>query len=1151
MGQVWLGTHATQNVPVAVKVIAGERGSNPEYRRAFDAEVRAVAGMDHPSIVTVFDHGDISGEAEQRVEGGLRRGSPYLAMEFASLGSLEGLQGTLDWTELEPVIFEVLAGLGHSHARGIVHLDIKPANVLLSATGDVRPGVKLTDFGIAHAASEESTLSVTDGSTGTPPYMAPEQFNGKFRDFGAWTDLYALGCMIWELVCGVTPFDGDTLVELAYQHLRLEPGAFKPKVTVPDGMERWLRRALHKDPRSRFVRAADAMNELSLLVEPSPPWWLSRRGKIIPLLDRLEREGRTVGETGVESAVQSAWAATIQAEVIDLDRGRPTQVTQTDGWSAPPMPDSPDQSRLRCGSMQLVGAGFGLYGVRAVPMAGRDAERKSLWGLLGEVRNSGSTRVVLLDGPQGVGKSRLAQWLSRRAHELGAAVTLSATHTAHGGADDGLGRLVARRFRSVGLTYPETVARAEEHLRSLDAEDEDHFEWEHLSQLACPELGAGVNEVPTAERHLALQRLLRRIGRERPVVLWLDDVHWGADALLFVDRLLEGAHDFPVLVVATYQPSHLEDRIVENVLLGRIARHEVTTVLPVGPLEEADCLSLVETLLGLETDLATEVARCSGGSPLFVIQLVGDWVQRGVLDVGEFGFRLREGESIALPRTVNEVVSERIERVLEGHEPAARISLELAAVLGRDVDQGEWAAACEQVGVSPSRGVMDTLHDQRIIVTTERGWQFVHNVIRDAMLASAKRGGRLQAHHGACADVLLDKAPHVALALRLAHHCRGAARTGMALDHLIAAIIHLTEDGRYERADALLADYRKRVDEMGCLPDDLRRGRGTMARVAVLIGTGQLEDAKSVAAALLDRARETEWQELVPESEDALGDIARAQGDMDDAAEHYRQALTGYERQSRHRERALVVFDLADLATQRGELSRAAVLYAQGRDILESVSDETGGALCDLGLARAAIQGDDLDLAGTLVQRATEVFEKEGLQSRVMDCKHAAGDVERLKGDRDLAESLYRQALAFYEAVGSGSAAHVHLSMALMSIALAQFDDAAAVLDQCMEAFVRSGERDDQGRVHAALLAVASGRADWTAWDEHLHQAVSLLEQTTRVDRDVAWLARFASGFAMVHGESDRANLAEELARSQEAKLKGVDLRLGDGPQIV
>ena len=221
MGEVWQGVHIPTGTPTAVKLMRAA-GQGRAWAAAFRNEVRAAASLDHPNVIRLFDHG-ITGDDTH-----------WLAMELAE-GSLETGRGRTSWAVLLPLLRDVLDGLGHAHARRVVHRDVKPANVLL-----VKGRAKLGDFGIAQARD-----TAEGEAAGTPRYMAPEQAWGRAGDVGPWTDLYAFGCLVWAMLTGHPP----------------PVGAWAPRlqatVPVPAETEGWLRAVLVRDPAPRPAFAAD------------------------------------------------------------------------------------------------------------------------------------------------------------------------------------------------------------------------------------------------------------------------------------------------------------------------------------------------------------------------------------------------------------------------------------------------------------------------------------------------------------------------------------------------------------------------------------------------------------------------------------------------------------------------------------------------------------------------------------------------------------------------------------------------------------------------------------------------------------------------------------------------------------------------------
>lgn len=246
MADVFRGEDLRLHRPVAVKLMRRDLARDPHFQARFRKEARSAASLNHPSIVSVYDTGEVS------LEDGLHPvDCPFLVMELVSGRTLreilhaEGAVGTdraVAWTR------GVLEALEHAHEEGIVHRDVKPANVMVTETG----AVKVMDFGIAHALADTSaTTSQTQAVVGTALYLAPEQATGRTVDGRA--DLYAAGCLLFELLTGRPPFTGDTPLAVAYQHVREEPPA--PSDVDPDlppAFDPVVLRALRKDPEDRF-----------------------------------------------------------------------------------------------------------------------------------------------------------------------------------------------------------------------------------------------------------------------------------------------------------------------------------------------------------------------------------------------------------------------------------------------------------------------------------------------------------------------------------------------------------------------------------------------------------------------------------------------------------------------------------------------------------------------------------------------------------------------------------------------------------------------------------------------------------------------------------------------------------------------------------
>ena len=235
---------------VALKaLVAGEHGS-PELLKRFLREARAAAGLSHPGVVQVYDFG---------AEGSLH----YIVMELVPRGSLAELlrKRRLRPDEALRLALRVAEALEAAHARGLVHRDVKPSNILLDAQG--RP--KLADFGLARSAGDAERLTATGDILGTAWYMAPEQAFGGPEDVDARADVYSLGAVLYEMLTGRPPFDGARAAAVL-KRIETEIPAAPSRVdpALDPGLDRLVGKALEKDPARRYAGAAafrDAIRE--------------------------------------------------------------------------------------------------------------------------------------------------------------------------------------------------------------------------------------------------------------------------------------------------------------------------------------------------------------------------------------------------------------------------------------------------------------------------------------------------------------------------------------------------------------------------------------------------------------------------------------------------------------------------------------------------------------------------------------------------------------------------------------------------------------------------------------------------------------------------------------------------------------------------
>ncbi|WP_243226264.1 Stk1 family PASTA domain-containing Ser/Thr kinase [Microbacterium sp. CIAB417] len=265
MASVYRGYDLTLDREVALKVLRRELADDAAFRTRFRLEAQAASRMSHPTIVRVFD----AGEDTETTPDGVVHPVPFIVMELVNGALLKDIiaGGDVPVTDAVRYVDGILEALEYSHRAGVVHRDIKPGNVMVTAAGQV----KVMDFGIARAVSDSSsTVAETTAIIGTAAYFSPEQAKGEPVDARA--DLYSTGVVLYELLTGRPPFRGETPVAVAYQHVSETPvPPSEHTESIPRGLDALVMRALAKDPFQRFQDAASFRSALSAAVGGKAP----------------------------------------------------------------------------------------------------------------------------------------------------------------------------------------------------------------------------------------------------------------------------------------------------------------------------------------------------------------------------------------------------------------------------------------------------------------------------------------------------------------------------------------------------------------------------------------------------------------------------------------------------------------------------------------------------------------------------------------------------------------------------------------------------------------------------------------------------------------------------------------------------------------
>ena len=954
MAEVWRGAHAPTGRPVAVKLVSLSSVREPRLVRALRSEVRIAARLRHPHVVRLYDQGTVRVSESSET---LAAGAPWMVMALGS-GSLEEREPAT-WGELAVVLEQMLGALGHAHARGVLHLDLKPANVLWTPHG-----VALADFGIARAL-DEAEVAPTGGTLG---FMPPEQLEARTAALGPWSDLYAFGRTASALATGLR---------------------------VPPGFDAFVARCTCTEPDERFAFAAEAAAVLRGFGDPSVVY---------------------VGaaEAGDDTFVFDDLATAAPAS--SLAPAAPCPVPSLSVPAHPPQAILPGHEPA-----------LGLFGLVEPPIMGRTEERRRLWRAV-EAAVCGLGRVVVLSGPVGVGKTRLATWTARCAHEAGVARIVRVIHSAGRSPGTGVVELGRRLLGVEGLSPEARRAR--------------------LLSPAGPRTSLvrrvlTDERVPMDEQVAVVGRLVIEASEERPLVLVLDDVHLDRGSLALLRFLAR--RPGRVLTLATNEDGPTDD--------------VAATHLSLGPLDDATIGDLVRELVDApRATVERVVARC-GGSPLLAMQTLGDWVRRGALSVHDADDQRADWQA-------------RLSLLLADRAETAARGVEVAAALGTVFRPEEWGRACGQAGLVVDGDLLGEMAERGLLVERDREQVvFAHPLLREMVEEGMVAAGRAAAVHTACAKALDPDAEP----LRVARHLVAAGRNEEALPHFLVAA--------WRRLDALDPGCQDLLDELDAvatdagLPDDhAMRLQARAFGVRTWAILGEPRRGVSQGHALLPAARRLGGETLAATLV-ALGRNHLLLGELTEAHACFTEAIeVPYDRVAT---RVTAWLHLGLVAVRQGALDDADAHLRQSLELSRSAGWEGGmrDACRQLGYL-AQTRGDLAEADAWYRQVEDHALDEAGLFAQI-SLATDRGELARARGDLDLAEQEYRRALSLAKDLDVVDDHYPYLNLGLVAMARGDDGEASVWLGRARRAAEQAHLDLGLDLIDIVGLPLLARRGDW------------------------------------------------------------------------
>jgi hypothetical protein len=767
MGLVYKARQVRPERTVAVKVIMPELAGDPDFRARFEQEATLAAQIEHPNVIPIYGVGD---------EDGLL----YIVMRFVEsmdLGVLLRRHDRLDPPHAARIVGQIAAALDAAHARGLVHRDVKPANVLVTGAHP-HEHVYLTDFGLTKRVTEFGAggMTATGGFVGTLDYIAPEQVSGAPVD--ARGDVYALGCVLYQLLTGSVPFPRDVEVAKIFAHLTLAPPV--PSLVaagVGPELDAVVARAMAKDPDDRYP-----------------------------------------------SAGELAWAATAAAGGQPLDDAPVRASPASDGGASLALPTSAvPRGRPPEGPLPLPAF---LAAVAERDLVGRE---DVLAGLRQRWEETGSEpRLVAVTGDAGMGKTCIAARFAREAQAAGGAVL-------YGRCDEEAVSSFQPFVEALGQYLDH--ANVDRLIAELPAESLELGRL--IPRLGVRPAGAtAVSLDPGDDRYRlfeAVAAVLRRLAAGRRLLLLVDDLHWADKPTLSLLRhVLRSLSGCRLMVVGTFREVDAGDDLTG--LVGDLRREQRFEQMPLAGLDAAETVRLLAAADAARPRPAfvRKLLSHTGGNPFFIDQMLRS-LGGGAAAAAMTG---REIQALPVPQGVKEVILRRLapleKPALDLLAVAAVVGQRfrlgvLESVLGRDAD-----TLLETLDELMGMGLVSEVPGEIDV------FSFTHNLLRETQYEqlSASRRARLHAaigrtleaagasppaelaHHFFEARQLLGPEPAIDYSLEAARRAADALAHEETIDHYQRALLAM---------ELAAPDPRRRFDALLGLGDALERVHDILA----------------------------------------------------------------------------------------------------------------------------------------------------------------------------------------------------------------------------------------------------------------------------------------------------------------------------------
>ncbi len=1169
MGAVYLVFDRQEGRQVALKSFP------PVARRVedlahFEHEFLVLSRLRHPNVAEVYDFGVIEGTDEV-----------FFTSEFLDGRDLFEHTEGLPEEGLADLAVQVCRGLSYVHSRALIHYDVKPSNIIVTA--GARPTAKLIDFGLA-AHRVDDALGVIKG---TVSYLAPEVARHLPVDHRA--DLYSLGVTLFQCATRRLPFRGETNLDVVRKVVgEPPPDPLELRPGLGRGLREIILRLLQKDPGARFASGNEVIRALGRAY--GRDWAAEPREAALTFVASGGFFGRAPELERLTTAFDRVFAPAAGASRRAPDG--------PDGPHGPDGPGGPDGSRgfvvtstgaFTFGdpasdtrsSLSARGADPGGSSSPFASSSAGGAPLAAAPAAAGPPEDPLAPRIhlAIVAGDPGVGKSRLLKELRTYAQLRRVAVV-----EGHAGERTGAYGPFVEVLRGMLGLWPDRAERGpaapaggaagpREPRQSDPLRRRLLHRWGPELVRLIPDLDHGTLPLPPRtplapaqdEARLleALSQFLLGYGRARPLLVVLHDLEradletlellrWVARNLEVVDagRRLAARSGRPaapplrLFVVASHRPG--EASAEHERALARVLEEPVALQVTLGPLGPDDVLRLVESMLGVGSDpraLAERVYRETRGNPYFAVELMRSLVESGALvrQDDAWQLRLEDGGELAVPRDVEALIVGRLRRTT----PEERAPLELLATLGRPATVHELVALAALDPAPPPGGPPDAhallerlgaLERRQVLLAEARDggalrYDFVHAVAREAVHGGIPPERRL-ALHAACGAWLEERA---GLA-------RGAVDTGELVRHFAAA-----GDRRRALDYGIRAGDEARAVHATHKAIELYRGAlallplGSARWRALLATTGDLLEVHGE----YDRAVEVYERLLGPELEPRLephervrafrrrGEVLERRGDFDGALAALAQGVSAaYGQDGLEREVAALLVATASIYLRTGRYQDALDFCDVAQAQLAGLPEEDEAAALSTVRGRALVATGALAAAERELERALAVRRRQGDEAGTARALADLGAVALERGDLAEAAARFERALERETAIGhAAGTAEAATRLAAACRGLGDHARALSLLRRALHTHERTGARAEAVQVLAELGRIHLGLGEYALALDHLGRAARAASRLDLLGVRARALNAEAQGRVVLGDRARAFELASEALR--------------------